>query len=288
MRGVDGVGSIATAAVRRFFDADGTSHMRALAYESIFVLLSGFIGLIGLASVLGVRQLRLGVQQMVATMSPGASGKFLQQAASRGASSGGTAALFGLLAAASAGTLAVAQLERSANRLAGAEDRPVVQRFVRAFGLAMSAGLTLAVGGLILAGGQAVASGAGWTDAAASAWAVARWPLGILVAAVAIYALFRAAPRSRIHPRRVILAGVGVAVVLWVVFTAGLALYLSLGGGRTYGSMIAVVALLLWSVLTSLALHLGLAVAYELQSRAEPGSVREADDDRLPTTAVRR
>jgi hypothetical protein len=35
--------------IRRFVEADGPSHSRAFAYHSMFVLLSGFIGVIGLA-----------------------------------------------------------------------------------------------------------------------------------------------------------------------------------------------------------------------------------------------
>ncbi|MGZ4136520.1 MAG: hypothetical protein ACXVPX_03015 [Actinomycetota bacterium] len=68
-----------------------------------------------------------------------------------------------------------------------------------------------------------------------------------------------------------------------MLFTAGLAFYLSVGGGQTYGSLIAVVALLLWAVLASLAMHLGLSVAYELESRMRPGSVRLPDSDVVPT-----
>ncbi len=260
--------SVLAASIRRFLDADGTSHARALAYESFFVTLSGFIGLVGLASVLGIRQLRMAVQQMASTLSPGPGGRLLQQAAQQGASSGTHAAVFGLAAAVFAATLAMAQFERSANRLARVEDRPIVPRFVRAFVLAGSAGVLFAAAALMLVGGEAVASGAGWKAEALSAWRVARWPLGVLVVVTAIYLLFRAAPRRPIGPPRVAVAGVGAAAVLWVAFTAGLALYLSVGGGRTYGSLIAVVALLLWSLLTSLALHVGLAVAYELGSRS--------------------
>jgi len=283
----DGASSVASAAIRRFMDADGTSHVRALAYQSIFVTLSGFIGLIGLASVLGIAEIRLAVQQMASTLSPGPSGKLLQQAAQHGSSSGTTAAVFGFLAALSAGTLAMAQVERSANRLAGVEDRPPLERYVRAFVLAVSAGLLLAVGVLLLAGGQAVASGAGWKDTALSVWSVVRWPIGIAVVGAAIYLLFRAAPRRPIEPRRAAWIGVAVAVALWVLFTGALALYLSIGGGKTYGSLIAIVALLLWSVLTSLSLHLGLSAAYELQSRVEPGTVRLPETAAAATTAGR-
>jgi uncharacterized BrkB/YihY/UPF0761 family membrane protein len=257
--------------------------MRALAYESAFVLMSGFIGLIGLASVLGIEQVRLTVQHMASTLSPGPSARLLQQAAAQGASGGASAAIFGLGAALTAGTLAAAQVERSANRLAGVEDRPVVRRFVTAFFLALSAGVLLAAGGSMIAAGDSLASGLGWKDEAATIWAIARWPLGALVVAAAIAVLFRTAPARPVRPARAAVVGAAVAIVLWLAFTAGLALYLSIGGGRTYGSLIAIVALLLWSVLSSLALHLGLSVAYEIESRVRPGSARLPESETLPT-----
>ncbi|HZD69259.1 MAG TPA: hypothetical protein VFA45_10185 [Actinomycetes bacterium] len=51
-----------------------------------------------------------------------------------------------------------------------------------------------------------------------------------------------------------------MAVLLWFVFTGLLALYLSVGGsslGRTYGPLTGLIAILLWTFLTSLALYLG-------------------------------
>ncbi len=56
---------------RRFIRADGTSHVRALAYQSAFVMMSGFVGLVGIASVLGSEQLRTIVQEMALRVSPG-------------------------------------------------------------------------------------------------------------------------------------------------------------------------------------------------------------------------
>ena len=53
-----------------------------------------------------------------------------------------------------------------------------------------------------------------------------------------------------------------VALVLWATFTSFLGLYLSLSSTSqsVYGPLLAVIAILLWSAATSLALHVGLAV----------------------------
>jgi uncharacterized BrkB/YihY/UPF0761 family membrane protein len=280
-----GRAEFARSSVKRFRDADGMSHVRALAYHSMFVLLSGFIGLVGLASAFDLPRVRGIVEQMVDTISPGPSGQLLREAARQGASGGTTAMVLGLLGALLAGTWAMAQVERSANRLAGrSEDRPFGQRHGVAFVLALSAGVLLAAGGLALAGGRAVSEGLGWEGAALTVWNVARWPLGVAVAAVGIYLLFRTAPRARIGSRAALAAGTAAAVALWFLFSLALGLYFSLSSNAAYGPLLSVVALLLWSSLSSLALHLGLAVTVELAI----GESRSEDLVRVPESEPKR
>jgi uncharacterized BrkB/YihY/UPF0761 family membrane protein len=272
-----GGSEFAKSSLKRFREADGTSHVRALAYQSMFVLLSGFIGLVGLASAFDLPRVRGIVEQMADTLSPGPSGQLLREAARQGANGGTTAMVLGLLAALLAGTLAMAQVERFANRLAGrTEDRPFGQRYGVALVLSLSAGVLLAAGGLALAGGRAISEGLGWGGAALTVWTIVRWPLGVAVAAVGIYLLFRTAPRERVGSPGALAAGTSAAVALWFMFSLALGLYFALSSGAAYGSVLSVIALLLWSSLSSLALHFGLAVTAELaigESRPE-GLVR--------------
>ncbi len=254
-----GPGRFASDVVRRFREADGTSHARALAYQVALVSISGFIGLVGLASVLGVRMVRDVVVELARRVSPGPASRLLEEAARQGSSSGSTAMLVGLGAALVAGTFAMAQVERSANRLFGSsEDRPSAERYGIALVLAITAGLLIGLGLLVMGAGRSVSSSAVWT--------VVRWPLGIAISGGGLYLLFRAAPRIRPASTTPTAVGAGVAIVLWTVFTLLLGLYFSISSSstQTYGPLLAVIALLLWSVLTSLAVHLGLAVTAEL------------------------
>jgi YihY family inner membrane protein len=259
-----GLSNVVGDVVRRFKQADGTSHTRALGYQGTFALLSGFIGVIGLASVLGIDALRGTMVEMSKTVAPGPSGQLLQQAARQ--SNGGTAALVGLGAALVSGTLAMAQIERSANRLSGrTQDRPGVQRFAVAFLLALSAGILAAVGLLILGGGRAIATGFGWEGAVSDAWMVLRWIVGVAAAWAGLYLLFRWAPDRPLGGRGSRMAGVLVSLVLWVIFTIALTVWFSVSSSsQTYGPLVTVIALLLWAGATSFALHLGMAVAAEL------------------------
>ena len=262
-----GVGDVVRGAIRRFRGADGTSHSRALAYQTVFVVISGFIGLIGLASVLDVRAIRGTVVEMGRQLAPGPSTRLLEEAIRNGSSGAGTAMVLGLGSALVAGVFAMAQLERSGNRIAGrGEDRDTARRGLVATGLAVSAGLAIAAALLVIGGGQAIATGAGWEGGAATAWAVLRWPLGVVLATTGLFVLFRAAPAARLAGTRALATGAVVAVVLWLLFTIGLSLYFSSGGAQqeAYGSLLAVIALVLWAGATSLAVHLGLSVAAEL------------------------
>lgn len=276
-------GRFAGAVLLRFRAADGTTHVRALAYQTMFIAISGFIGLVGLASVLDVDALRGTATELGRSLAPGPSGRILQQTIDQGSSHGGTAAAIGLVAATLAGTLAMAQLERSANRIAGSNlDRPGVARYLVAAGLAVSVGLLLVIGTLVAVGGGAVARGMGWEGATETTWTFARWPLGAAVILVATYLLFRHAPRERLGDRRTLMSGAVVSLVLWIVFSAGLAGYFAMRsdtGDNPYGPLLAVIALLLWSMLTSLAFHLGLSTTCELSGTRRPA---EGDVVALP------
>ena len=254
--------------VRHFRRADGTSHTRGLAYQVMLVVIPGLIALVGLASLLHIAEIRSTVQHLVEMLSPGPSGKLLTEAAAQGASGGATAAIVGLVGALVAGMFAVAQVERSANRLSGLDqDRPTAKRYGLALLLAIPVGILLSAGVVLIGAGGPVVDGLGLEGGARVVWEVARWPLGLVVAAAGIMLLLRVAPVRRLGSTRHLMAGTAIAVLLWGVFTGLLSLYFALSSStsQTYGPLLAVIALLLWAGATSLALHLGITACVELE-----------------------
>ena len=257
--------------IRRYWDADGPSHSRALAYYSIVALHSGLIGFIGLASLLDVAAVRGTVQEWLVQLSPGPSGRILGTAVGQ-TTAGGAAAVLGLGAALFVGTRAMAQFQRASDRLWGiAEDPPAVRRYLVGFALAVSAGLLLALGAVVLAGGETIATGAGWGDDLRALWRVVRWPFGVLLAVAAVTVLYRMAPRAR-PSARALLMGAAVAIVLWIGFTALLSLYFSVSDRlmQSFGPLAGIVALALWAAFTAVALHLGVAVTAEASTTRPP------------------
>ena len=262
-------GRFAADVIRRFRDADGTSHARALAYQTVFITLSGFIGLVGLASVLGLGEIQRTVQHLATSVAPGPSSRLLQEAAQQGASGGAAVALIGLGSAWLSGMFAIAQVQCSADRMAGIggdQERAGAAKYLRAAGLALPVGILLGVGGLVLAGGSSIIEGFGLEGAADTLWNIVRWPLGAALVGAGLLLMLRVAPSRQLGTPRRRVAGAGVALALWTLFTLLLSLYFSMSTTttRTYGPLLAVVALVLWSGLTSLALHLGIATTVEL------------------------
>jgi uncharacterized BrkB/YihY/UPF0761 family membrane protein len=110
--------------------------------------------------------------------------------------------------------------------------------------LAVTVGLVFVAGGMALGAGRAIPTGFGWSDELRGVWSVVRWPVGVVVIAVAILLLFRFAPKVSLGPWRYLFAGTVVAVVLWVAFTGLLSLYFSLSSDSSpYGPLLSIVAL---------------------------------------------
>jgi YihY family inner membrane protein len=258
----------------RFRAADGTSHSRSLAFQVMLTLLPFVIALVGLATALNVDQLRQLLTQTVDRLAPGPAGQIFTQAISQGAKSATRGGLFALLlgavAALASATVAMGQIERGANRIYGVEqDRPTAQKYWTGFKLACTAGVLTVLAFMLIVGGTDVARATGLTGEVQSLWTLLRWPLSIGLVVVAFALLFRAAPRRHQPSWSWLAVGSGVSVALWFVFTGALALYLDVSSptfGRTYGPLTGIIAILIWTFLTSLAIYLGLAFAAQLEA----------------------
>jgi YihY family inner membrane protein len=258
----------------RFRAADGFSHSRALAFQVMLTLLPFVIAVVGLATALQVDELRQVLTQTVDRLAPGPAGQIFTTAIRQGAKSAARGGVFAVLVGAAAAivsaTLAMGQIERGANRLYGIEqDRPTTQKYWNGFKLACTAGVLTVVAFMIIVSGDDLAKGVGLSGVVKGLWTVLQWPLSIGFVVVAFALLFKAAPRRHQPSWSWLAVGSGMSVLLWFVFTGLLALYLDLSSGtfgRTYGPLTGIIAILLWTFLTSLAIYLGLAFAAQLEA----------------------
>ena len=153
----------------RFRAADGFSHSRSLAFQFTLTLLPALIAVVGLAAALGQEDFTQVVRDTIRDLTPGATGEILTEALRHGTESGHesgeTALAAGGLAALVAGTSAMGQVERGANRIYAVErDRPFVRKYLVGLGLAVTAGLFAMLSLVVLMGGAAIRDSLDWGD----------------------------------------------------------------------------------------------------------------------------
>jgi membrane protein len=97
-------------------------------------------------------------------------------------------------------------------------------------------------------------------------WNIAKWPVLVVLVALMIALLFWRAPNVRGQGFRWLSPGSVLAVLLWMVASAGFALYVANFGSynKTYGTLAGVIIFLVWLWLSNLAILLGLELDAEL------------------------
>jgi membrane protein len=90
-------------------------------------------------------------------------------------------------------------------------------------------------------------------------WSIAKWPVIVLLLALAFALLYFGAPNVRQPHFSALLPGALLAVIVWIVASIAFAIYLANFGSynKTYGALGAVIALLVWLYITNNAILLG-------------------------------
>ncbi len=109
---------------------------------------------------------------------------------------------------------------------------------------------------------------------AVTVWSIAKWPVIAAVVSQMIAFLYWVAPNVRQPGYRWITPGGVLAVVLWAVASAAFAFYVANFGSynKTYGSLAAIIILLVWLWITNVAILFGA----ELNAEVERGRQIEA------------
>ncbi|MGW5369035.1 YihY/virulence factor BrkB family protein [Streptomyces sp. NPDC004009] len=272
----------------RFRYADGFSHSRALALQTVLALVPLIIAFVGLSGVLHTEGVGRLAELTVHRIARGPSAGVVDDALARGRRTAGDGAAVALWLCAAFSlvnvTTAMCQIERGANRIYGNErDRPFHLKYLRGLLMAVGAGLPLGLGFVVMVAGDDLASAAVTVyhldSSVRTAWAVLRWPFGLLLALISASTVFRRSPRRRQPGYTWLAFGAAVYLVLWMTLTWLLSLYLNLSGSfdTVYGPLSAFMSLLLWAYLTSIALFLGLSFAAQLEAvrGLRPGPVED-------------
>jgi membrane protein len=131
-----------------------------------------------------------------------------------------------------------------------------------------------------------VGSAIGLGSAAVTAWDIAKWPVLLVVVIFMIAVLYYAAPNARLRGLKSIMPGALLAVVISLIASAAFAYYVANFGSynKIYGTLGAVVGLLVWLWITNVAILLGAEINAERERSRQlkegtPGAERELQLD---------
>jgi membrane protein len=171
------------------------------------------------------------------------------------------------------------------------EQRPFLLRYVIAVGLTLLAAAGVIASFVTIVGGatisQAIAQEAGVGAQAFAVIQLLRWPAVFAALTIAVAILYRYAP-SIVIPWRWILAGAAFFTIGWLVATAVLGWYAGnvADYGATYGSLGAVVVLMLWFYVTSALLLVGAELTAALARERTPSAIHMRGEERVVAAKV--
>jgi membrane protein len=129
---------------------------------------------------------------------------------------------------------------------------------------------------------KAIGDAVGLGDAAVTAWNIAKWPVMLVVVMLMLALLYWSAPNAKPAGFRWISPGSVVAVIVWIVASAGFAFYVANFGSynKTYGALAGVIVFLVWMWITNIAVLLGAEINAETERAREleagvPGAEEE-------------
>lgn len=148
--------------------------------------------------------------------------------------------------------------------------------------LAMVLILALLAIGLVMTGPvvRAVAEPLGIGSTAVEVWDIAKWPVMVLLVLAMFAVLFHYSPNVNPGPLRWLTPGAIVALLVWVLASAGFAFYVGNFGSynETYGTLGGFVVLLIWFWISNIALLFGLELNSEIErTRQISDQVRGAE-----------
>ena len=249
-----------------------------LAY---YFLLALFPLLILLTSVIGLllgpgTSLRHALFNYLSQVMPSSAFQLIDKTMSEVSSASGAGKIsFGLLAALWAAASGVGAMMDSLNRVYNSTETRSwwKQRLVA---LVLTIGLSILIIGavVVIFGGSRIAEylGAryGLSDALVTIWKILQWAIALAFMLLAFALIYYFAPNVRNHKWEWITPGSSIGVALWLLVSFAFKGYLRFfdSYSKTYGSLGAVIVLMLWLYLTGAAVLVGGEINSEIESVA--------------------
>ena len=250
-----------------------TDWAAALTYYGVLSIFPGLLVLVSLLGLLGDSVTDRVVENLTA-VAPGTARDIITDAVrglQESSGSAGLLALVGLVAALWSASGYVGAFMRASNAVYDVpEGRPIWKTIPIRLAITVFTGVLIAVSALavVLTGGLAEQAGKllGIGSAAVTVWDIAKWPVLVLLVSLMFAVLYWASPNAKQGGFRWVTPGGLLAVVLWIVASAGFAFYVANFGSynKTYGTLGGVIVFLVWLWISNIAILLGAEFDAEL------------------------
>ena len=241
-------------------------HAAALTYYAVLAVFPGLIVTVALLNLFGDEGTVESVLRIIEELAPGSAADTFEGAARNAIEGGGAgiALLLGTLVALYSASGYIGAFNRAANDIYEVEEtRPFWHTIPRQFALTVFVVVVLAVAllAVVVTGplAEAIGNEVGIGNAALDVWGVVKWPILAAMITLMFAALLFNGPNVQQESFRTLLPGSLLAMVLWLVASAGFATYVSNFGhyANTYGSIAGIIVFLIWLWISNLALLLG-------------------------------
>ena len=281
-------GAVPKGTLKEFKKDELTDRAAALTYYSILALFPALLALVSLLGIVGQSATQQ-VLDNIQKLAPGPAQDILRNAVQQmqgNAGLGSVMAIVGLVLAVWSASGYVAAFIRSANAVYDIpEGRPVWKVLPVRVGVTValmvmaviSAVIVVFTGGLAREMGTALGVG----DAGLTAWSIAKWPVLLILVTVMIAVLYWAAPNAKGRGFRWITPGSFLALLIWMIASAGFALYVAnfASYNKTYGTLAGLIVFLVWLWITNLAILLGLEFDAELSRQRAVAGGHPAEEE---------
>ena len=264
--------------VREFRADNITDWAAVLTYYGILSIFPTLLALVSVLGLIGPSATQPLIDNL-GTVAPGPAKQIFTSAIQnlqKGQGAAGILFVVSLGAALWAASGYVAAFMRASNAIYEVgEGRPIWKTLPLRVGVTIITVLLLTVSALavVVTGPLAhrVGNIVGLGGAAVSAWDIAKWPVLVLIVSFMFALLYWASPNVK-HPKfRWVTPGGVLAVLLWLVASAGFALYVASFGhyNKTYGSLGGVIVFLIWLWISNVVILLGAEFNAELERSRE-------------------
>ncbi|MDQ1040982.1 membrane protein [Streptomyces sp. V3I8] len=283
--------------VKEFQDDELADRAASLTYYGILSLFPALLLLVSLLGVAG-KSATQEVLDNLKKLAPGSARDIISDAVTQLQGRGGIGSIMAVVSIVLAVWSAsgyVAAFIRSANAVYDMpEGRPVWKVLPIRVGVTVVL-LVLAVFSaliVVFTGGLAreVSGALGIGDTALTVWSIAKWPVLVVLVTIMIALLYWATPNVKGRGFKWITPGSVLALVIWLIASAGFAFYVANFGSynKTYGTLAGVIIFLIWLWISNIAILLGLEFDSEMaRQRAIAGGLPEMEEPYLPPRDTR-